>query len=155
LDRIGAFDAKLPTAEDYDLWLRAWSRLRWRFVDSIFSKQRQGSYESATRRRGMISKYRDAEKVLTKNRPLLREVLGSDLPWRRAYANWATDFALLLLKNGQHREARYWSFRAIAKMGVGVEARTYKYLLEGLLPSWLYNGLRSVGRSAARAALET
>jgi len=154
LDRIGAFDANLPTAEDYDLWLRAWSRLRWRFVNTIASQQREGSYESATRRRGMISKYRDAEKVLTKNRPMLREVLGSDLPWRKAFASWAMDVALLLLKNGQHKEARYWSLRAIATRGVGVEARAYKYLLEGSLPSWLYNRLRSVSRSAARAAWE-
>jgi glycosyltransferase involved in cell wall biosynthesis len=162
LERIGGFDPRFPISQDYDLWLRAWSCLRWRFVDVVLAYQREGSYERVTLRRGKIFNYGDTGKVLLKNRRLMQETLGSDAPWRRAYAGFATDFALVLLNRHRRREAFAWASRACSLVGPKVESRTVKYLLEAVLATNCYatisavvKGLHSVVRRERREEIMT
>lgn len=149
LARIGPFDSQLRTSEDYDLWLRAWACLRWRFVDRVLSWQRTGNRESLARRTPPLNKYLDHGWALEKNREPLQQTLGTDRPWRKAYSRWATNLALVHLRRGERREAAEMALRAIGMARGWAELRAYKYLLEGLLPSRLYRlGARALGRPA-------
>jgi hypothetical protein len=152
LARVGGFDPQFPISQDYDLWLRAWSCLHWRFVDVVLAYQREGSYERVTQRRGKIFNYRDTGKVLLKNRRLMQDSLGSEAPWRRAYASFATDFALHLLTRGFRWEASIWAGRACWLLGPRVESRALKYLLEATLSPRCYSAL-SAGLKGLGAAL--
>jgi glycosyltransferase involved in cell wall biosynthesis len=146
LSRLELFDSQFPVSQDYDLWIRAWATLHWRFTPRIFSYQRTGVFASLTRREGKILSYLDTGKVLRKNRRFLRSVLNSDLPWRRAYSDWALDLALHLLAHGRRTEAAGWVLRALATAAPRVEGRALKYLLEAVLPSPLYAALRGASR---------
>ncbi len=146
LPRVGGFDHRFVVGEDYDFWVRACFRLRWRFVQQVFAYMRVGVYESATRRRGRLDMYRDMEEVLHHNRGLFRQHFGSDGFWRKTYARWATDFTLVLLHHGERQEAARWAAKAIAVRGPWVEPRAFKYLLEAMLPSSIYASLRGVSR---------
>jgi hypothetical protein len=146
LNRMEVFDPAFRLSQDYDLWIRAWALLRWRFVPRVFSHQRAGTFSSATRRGGRIKCYFGTGKVLLKNRRFLHSVFRSDLPWRRAYSNWAADLALHLLRADRRSEASLWALRALTAGGPQAEFRAVKYFLEGLLPPKLYQSFTGVYR---------
>jgi glycosyltransferase involved in cell wall biosynthesis len=146
LSRIGGFDTRFILGEDYDFWVRACFRLRWRYTQTVFAYMRQGTHESATSRRGKVAMYRDMQDVIYHNRTLFRQHFGSDAFWRQTYARWATDFALVLLLHGQRREAAWWAGKAIAMRGPAVEVRAVKYFAEAVLPPALYRRLGAVSR---------
>jgi GT2 family glycosyltransferase len=146
LERIGAFDADPMMAEDFDLSIRAWTTLEMGFIETILSHQRVGNFVSLSKRTGLVRHYRNTQRVLLKNRRLLRAYFSSDSVWRDAYAEWATDFALVLLLRGQRREALGWAVKAIALRPSCLDARPYKYLLEALFSTRLYTSVVSAIR---------
>ena len=153
LERLGGFDPTLKTCEDYDLWLRAWASLRWRFIDRVLAWTRRG-HTSLTVRNGQVNNYADIGRTLRKNRTAIRQTLGSDRPWRQAYASWAADFALVHLLRGERQTAAVWGWEAIRTARFQAPRRAYKYLLEGLLPLGTYAwGARAVRQLFGRPEL--
>ncbi len=146
LERVGVFDPAFPICQDYDLLIRACAVLCWKFVETVFSYRRVGSFESVTSRRGVLFNYQDVGKVLIKNRNLFRHALGSHRPWQVAYARWATDYSMHLLQHGHRRAACVWALRACALARTKVELRALKCLLEGAAPRSFYAALRDVYR---------
>lgn len=128
---LGGFDTSLETSEDVDFWLRAWTRLRWRFDECVQARQRMGTYPSASRRPGRVRNYRNQGVVLSRNRELLRRHFGSDAPWRRAYAAWTTDFAEVQLQNHRRSAAIRWAAEAAMRTR---SARALKLLAEAAAP---------------------
>lgn len=112
LQAVGPFDRSLDTSEDLDFWMRAWTTLSWTFVERVLARQRMGTYPSASRRPGRIRNYRNQGLMLERNRSRLRRHFGSDVPWRRAYGQWATDFAEVHLQNGHRGGAMRWAAEA-------------------------------------------
>lgn len=136
LDAVGPFDCSLETSEDLDFWMRAWTTLRWTFIERVLARQRMGSYPSASRRPGRIRNYRNQGRMLERNRALLRSHFGSDGPWRQAYGQWATDFAEVHLQNGRRAGAMRWaaeaalrtrSMRAMKLLAEAAAPRTYDW----------------------------
>jgi glycosyltransferase involved in cell wall biosynthesis len=115
LGDVGPFDPSLETSEDLDFWMRAWTTLKWRFVEHVQARQRIGTYPSASRRPGRIRNYRNQGLMLERNRRLLRQHFGSDMPWRHAYGQWSTDFAEVHLQNGHRAGAMRWAAEAAVR----------------------------------------
>jgi hypothetical protein len=75
--------------------------------------QRNGSFPSLTKSRTKIFHYEQIGRALRKNREGIRQATGSDRAWRRGYAHYAADCALIHLREADRREARDWSATAI------------------------------------------
>jgi glycosyltransferase involved in cell wall biosynthesis len=133
LDKIGRFGGLL-VGEDWELWMKAWVRLRWSFMPVVLAFQRQGSHSSITHRLGKLHFYREQSVMLKKCRPLVRELLGSDAPWQQAYAYYAADHSLVLLLRGYRRQAFFWGVRALVGSNRATKARGFKYACEALSP---------------------
>ncbi len=148
LARVGEFDTTLPPIEDVDFWMRAWAELRWRFVPVVYSWQRIGSYPSLTRTVPALDTYLKHLRMLENNRGLM-VARGAGWTWRREAARWIAKVALCHLVRGDRHEARRWALRAIG-MALGcTELRTYRFLLESLLPPSVYR----LGAELARYVL--
>jgi glycosyltransferase involved in cell wall biosynthesis len=144
LTLVGDFDPVLMPSADFDFSIRAWSSLRMRFLDAVVSQQRVGDYASMTKQTGSMAHYRDTRRALLKNRKRIRDYFGTESVWRRAYAEWATVFALILLHEGRRREAMYWASKALVLRPSGLGMRPYKYLMEAVLSTRLYSAASSV-----------
>lgn len=142
--RVGAFNPAFGTAEDCDLWIRAWVWLEWRFLARQLARVRTGRYPSATRRLGKVGLYADQGKVLRANRAAL-ERAGKRGLWRRAYAFWMADYARLFLTLGRPRDARRWALRAATRIRSGAVIMSLKYAAEATLPG-TYAALRGARR---------
>jgi glycosyltransferase involved in cell wall biosynthesis len=144
VQRLGGYDAGFRNVDDFDLWLRAWAQLEWRFVREVQSIQRVGTFPSLSRSQSKIAVYDQVGQALRKNRELMRQTTGDDTAWRLGYSRFAADFALVHLLGGQRADARRWAWRSIARAPIRGEKRAHKYLLESSLPV----GLFRLGRSA-------
>jgi glycosyltransferase involved in cell wall biosynthesis len=138
ITRLGRYDATLRIVDDFDMWLRAWSLLRWRFVAAVLAVQRWGSYPSLSRSETKTFIYDQVGRALRKNRELVSSATGSDVHWRAGYARFAADFALIHLNLGDRRAARPWAVTATTMAPIRTEWRAYRYLLESILPPQLY-----------------
>lgn len=148
---LGLYDSSLHIVDDYDLWLRAWPALKWRFVPQIQSMQRNGSFPSLTKSRTKIFHYEQIGKALVKNRANIDAATGSARAWKRGYAHYAADMALIHLREQEAAEARRWAICAIKMAGGSVEPRVFRYLLEALLPQSVYGaGRRTLGALGIR-----
>jgi glycosyltransferase involved in cell wall biosynthesis len=143
-ESLGLFDSTFKIAEDFDLWLRAWSSVRWRFAPVVLSRQRTGTYPSLSRSETKIFVYEQVSRVLCRNRPLLRRATGSDDAWRAGYSRFAADFALIHLNLGDRSAARPWALQAVRHAPFSAERRAYWYLLESLLPGRVYSAGRAL-----------
>lgn len=134
LDRVGPFDEALDISADWGFFLRAFGRLHWQFDPVILAYQRQENPMSLTKRRGKVTTYREQAPMLTRNRAMARELLGSDRPWREAFSSYAADFSLVLLSHGMRREAAVWGLKSLwfsRRHGV----RGLKYAAEAIAPT--------------------
>lgn len=136
--RIGGFDSRLEPCEDLDFWFRAWSYLRWRFLDTILAWHRLGSHSHLMGRTPMAKRFTRRTQAMARNRALACAAAGSDRPWRREYARWAATTALLWLEAGRRGQTVAWALRAIGTARGRAEALAYKLLLEGLLSPPVY-----------------
>jgi hypothetical protein len=134
LSKVGGFESRFKVGEDWILWLKAWGRLRWQFQPVVVSFQRQGSHDSLTHRLGKIGHYREQRTMLLGARAVVRELLHSDAPWRRAYGLYAADFSLVYLLAGFRRPAALWAVRSLPYGDNAVRFRAARYLLEALSP---------------------
>lgn len=134
LEKVGRFDSSYGVGEELPIWLRAFGRLRWCFRPEVLAFQRQGSHDSITHRLGKIGHYREQQLMLRKIRAISRELLGSDRPWKQAYAAYAADFALVLLTRGYRARAVVWAARSQWGGGMDIRLRGLKYALEAASP---------------------
>ena len=146
LATVGPFDATLETAEDLDFWVRAWTRLRWAFIERVLARQRQGTYPSASRRPGRVRTYGNQAVFLRKNRALIRSHFGDDRPWQWAYGQWATDYSQVLMTSGRRWQAVRWAAEAAARTR---SPRAMKLLAESAWPG-LYAVAAAVHRRVTR-----
>ena len=135
IETIGGFDSALRVCDDWDLWVRAFGQLRWHFVERCQAYQRQGSFDSLTRRGGRLETYREQGDMLKRNRARLRQLLGSDRPWRHAYAAFAADLSLMLLLAGRRRDAAAWAIRGFPGADGATRGRLLRYLAEAAWPA--------------------
>jgi glycosyltransferase involved in cell wall biosynthesis len=148
---LGLYDPSLHIVDDYDLWLRAWPKLRWRFVRQIQSMQRNGSFPSLTKSRSKFFHYEQIGLALQRNRQNLRDATGSDRAWQLGYAHYAADLALMHLREHEQPQARQWAMRAIRAGGLSVQPRVLRYLVEACLPPAVYEfGRSAMGRLGVR-----
>ena len=132
---IGPFDPALRVCDDWDLWVRAFGQLRWQFVERCLAYQRQGSFDSLTRRGGRLETYREQGQMLKRNRARLRQLLGSDRPWRHGYAGFTADLSLMLLLAGRRRDAALWASRGLLGADGPTRGRLLRYLAEAAWPA--------------------
>jgi hypothetical protein len=137
--RAGLYDTGLKIGEDFVFWVRAWATLRWRFVEEVQAIQRVGGFPSLSKSRGKFFFYDQVGEALHRVRPFLREHTGSDAAWRRAFAEYAADYALLHLNRGNRGRAWRWATRALAAAPLSPAGpRAARYWLAGSLPPDLY-----------------
>src|SRR5262249_43076243 len=91
-------------------------------------------------------------RALRKNRELMLAVAGSDRPWRRGYAHYAADFALVHLNEHNRGEAKRWAFLAVRLSPFAEQGRAVRYLVESVLPEPVYQlGRSTLKRFGVRA----
>ncbi len=144
IQRVGGYDTDFRNVDDFDLWLRAWAQLKWRFVREVHSIQRVGTFPSLSRSLTKIATYEQVGEALRKNRELMRRATGGHAAWRLGYSRFAADFALVYLLNGNHAGVRRWAWRSIALAPLRGEKRAHRYLVESCLPPALFKLGRSV-----------
>jgi glycosyltransferase involved in cell wall biosynthesis len=134
LARLPTFDSELATADDWVYYLHAFAKLEWQFVQQLVAIQRVNHGDSLTARAGKVTVFREQGAMLRKTRAVIAGKLGSDRPWRRAYSQFCSEFALILLNHGQRREALVWAARSLRGVSAPNAVSAFKYMADAAAP---------------------
>jgi glycosyltransferase involved in cell wall biosynthesis len=135
LAKLPTFDSELSTADDWVYYLHAFAKLRWEFVQHMVAVQRINHGDNLTGRAGKVTVFREQGAMLRKTRAVIAQKLGSDRPWRKAYSQFCSEFALVLLKHGHRREAFVWAARSLAGATRRNAVSAFKYMADAAAPS--------------------
>ena len=133
LEKIPPFDRE-RLHDDWIYYLHAFAKLNWTFVSDLVAIQRVNHGDSLTSRAGKVTVFREQGAMLRKTRPLICERLGSERPWRRAYSQFCSEFALVLLNHGHRREAFVWAARSLRNATARNALSALKYMADAAAP---------------------
>ena len=134
LAKLPTFDGELSTADDWVYYLHAFATLNWTFVQEMVAIQRVNHSGSLTGRAGKVTVFREQGEMLRKTRAVISARLGSPHPWRRAYSQFCSEFALLLLKHGHRRDAFVWAARSLRGATPTIAVSACKYMADATAP---------------------
>jgi glycosyltransferase involved in cell wall biosynthesis len=133
LTKIPPFDRE-RLHDDWIYYLHAFAKLNWTFSRDLVAIQRVNHGNSVTSRAGKVKVFQEQEAMLRKTKPLICERLGSERPWRRAYSQFCSEYALVLLNHGERRAAFVWAARSLRGVNRQNAVSALKYIADAAAP---------------------